>query len=233
MTGLQAAWVLTKKVFSLTLILNALITISTLAELLHGFYIHAWRLYSPELISGNLFVVAIIAAIVNIFPSASIGRKLHTGRFLFHHYVYGFFVLILSILYVIAFTSVSLVMLFLVNSASIAVNTGRFFVLAGLTLLLDDLPDVNKKIESFLNGVKSQVYRMRRLLHYLQLATGVVTFYIFIAILTFEVSHSSIKVVNYMIMGTLLVTSITSSVSVRKKTWLKITQPETKAATTH
>ena len=146
MTKRQAVWVMAKKVFSLTLILNALITITTLGRnplrlLLSWPW---WKPYFPDLISGNIFLIAAIAALINIFPSASIGRALHTGRFLFHHYVYGFFVLFTSAIYVVAFTSVSLVMLFLVNSASLAVNTGRFFVLTGLTLVLDDLQTFQK-----------------------------------------------------------------------------------------
>ena len=235
MTKREAAWVITKKVFSLTLILNALITITTLSGILYGYYFAWpwWKPYFPELISGNLFVVGAVAALINIFPSASIGRKLHTGRFLFHHYVYGFFVLFLSSFYVIAFTSVSIVMLFLVNSASLAVNTGRFFMLTGFTLVLDDLPDVSKKVEATLNKIKSKACRVRPVFHYLQLVTGVVSFYIFAAILTFEVLHPSTNIANYLTMGTLLVTSITSFACVKGKTWLKITPPDPNASIHH
>lgn len=225
MTKRQAAWIMTKKVFSLSLILNALITITTLSGILYGFYFEWWKPWFPELISGNFFLVAVLAALINIFPSAAIGRALHTGRFLFHHYVYGFFVLFTSTIYVVAFTSVGLVMLFLVNSSSLAVNTGRFFILTGLTLVLDDLPDVSKKMESTLNKVKSQACRIRGVFHYLQLITGAVSFYIFLAIAVFEVLHPSTNLANYLTMGTLLVTSITSFACVKRKAWLKITPP--------
>ncbi len=227
MTKRQSAWVLAKKVFSLTLILNALITLTTLTGILYGLYFvwPWWRPYYPALISGNLFLVAGVAALINIFPSASIGRTLHTGRFLFHHYVYGFFVLFSSAIYVVAFTSVSLVMLFLVNSSSIAVNAGRLFLLAGLTLVLDDLPDVSKRVESSLNKIKSGVYRIRKVFHFLQLATGAVTFYIFLAIAIFEVYHPSTNFANYLTMSTLMITSLTSFACAKRKTWLKITKP--------
>lgn len=219
---------MTKKVFSLTLILNALITVTTISGILYGFYYlwSGWRPYYPYLISGNLFLVAAAAALINIFPSASIGRALHTGRFLFHHYVYGFFVLIISGIYVIAFTSVSLVMLFLVNSGSLAVNTGRFFVLTGLTLVLDDLPDVSLKMESCLNKIKTVACKIRPLFLALQLATGVVTMYIFAAIVVFEHYHPSTNIANYLTMGTLLVTGLTSFACVIRRDWLKITPPQ-------
>ena len=156
-----------KKIFSLTLILNSFITLTAIAGILYGFYFAwpGWKPYTPWLFSGDLFLVAGIAALINIFPSASIGRCLHTGRLWFHHYVYGFFVLVFSTIYVMAFTSVSLVSLFLVNTGSIPINAGRFFVLTGATLFLDDLPDVSKRIESTLNKIKSQACRVRKGFH--------------------------------------------------------------------
>ena len=89
-----------------------------------------WQPYSPYLINGSVFFLVIIAATVNIFPSASLGRTLHTGRFLFHHYVYGFLVLLFSVVFVMAFTSVSLLSLFLVYNESVAVNAGKFLCLS-------------------------------------------------------------------------------------------------------
>ena len=88
--------VILKKIFSLALIFNALITVACVAGILFGYYMSYpyWHPYAPYLINGNLFWLAIAAGVINIFPSAAIGRALHTGRFLFHHYVYGFFVLL-------------------------------------------------------------------------------------------------------------------------------------------
>ncbi|HMK95107.1 MAG TPA: hypothetical protein VK536_06860 [Candidatus Limnocylindrales bacterium] len=232
MSGLKkinAVWVMTKKIFSLTLILNALITVATVSGILYGFY-HAWpwwKPYAPYLVSGNFFLIAAAAALINIFPSASIGRALHTGRLWFHHYVYGFFVLLMSSVYVLAFTSVSLITLFLVNTGSMEVNTGRFFVLTGLTLVLDDLPDVSKKVESTLNKLKSQAYRARKVFHFLQFVTGAFTFYIFLAAAIFMILHPSSNIANFVTLGTLLVTSITSFACVKRKSWVKITNPET------
>ena len=163
-----------KKVFSLSLVLNSLVTLATVSGIMWGFY-HAWpywKPYAPYLINENLFLIVAVAALINIFPSAAIGRALHTGRLFFHHYVYGFFVLILASIYVIGFTSVSLITLFFENNATIAVNTGRFFVLTGMTLLLDDLPDVSERIEKSLNKMKSGFCRIRKGMFALQLITG-------------------------------------------------------------
>ena len=218
----STVWVLIKKTFSLTLMLNSFITLATIAGILYGFYFHAWRAYSPYLINGNLFLLAAIAAIVNIFPSASIGRCLHTGRLWFHHYVYGFFVLFLAAIFIVTFTSIPLDKLFIVNSANVAVNAGRFFFLTGLTLFLDDLPDVSKHIESTLNKVKTKAYQIRKIIHVTQLVSGLVTFYVFSTIALSSIDHHAFTISNFLTMGTLLVTSITAILFVKRKAWLKI-----------
>ena len=230
MNKVKAIWVWIKKIFSLTLILNSLITLIAIAGILYGFY-HAWpgwKPYAPYLVSGNLFLIAVAAALINIFPSASIGRALHTGRLWFHHYAYGFFVLILSGIYVIGNTSASFVSFFLINTASLSINTGRFFVLTGMALVLDDLPDVSKKIESALNKLKAQVYRVRMGFHVAQLVTGLITVYIVIAMGIATYAHGQLNIATYITMGTLTVTCITSFACVKRKAWLKITPPPTK-----
>ena len=217
-----SAWVLLKKTFSLTLMLNSFITLAAIAGILYGFYFHAWRSYSPYLIDGNLFLLGAAAALINIFPSASIGRCLHTGRLWFHHYVYGFFVLLIASISVLVFTPYSLDRLFIVNSSNVGVNTGRFFVLTGLVLFLDDLPDVSKHIESALNKVKSVAYKLRKVIYGAQLISGLVTFYIFLTIALSSFEHHAFTVSNFLTMGTILITSVTAFAFVKRKDWLKI-----------
>jgi hypothetical protein len=224
--------VILKKIYSIALILNALITVASVAGILSGFYISYpyWRPYAPFLIDGNLFWIAIAAGVINIFPSAAIGRALHTGRFLFHHYVYGFFVLLSTSACVTAFTSIPLPSLFFVESYNVGVNAGRVFFLAGLALFLDDLPDVSKRVESGLNLIKKKAYRIRKSLHILQFVTGVFALYCCLSILLSTIVDSSRALPNSFVIGSLLVTSITSFVCLKRKAWLKITPPETQVA---
>lgn len=220
-------WVILKKIFSLALIFNALITIAVVVGILFGFYraYPYWKPFAPYLIEGNLFWLAIAAAIINIFPSACIGRALHTGRFLFHHYVYGFLVLLFASLFVVFFIPVSLIDIFLITSSDLAINVGRFFILAGLTLLLDDLPDVSERIESMLNWVKTKACQARRPLHALQLVTGLVSLYLLVSVSITTTLNSERIVNNIFLIGTLLVTVITSLALVKRKAWPKITPP--------
>jgi hypothetical protein len=223
-----SVWVILKKIFSLALIFNALITLAVVAGILFGFYraYPYWHPFAPYLLEGNLFWFAIAAAIINIFPSACIGRALHTGRFLFHHYVYGFLVLLFSSVFVIFFTSVSLISLFLITSSDLAINVGRFFILAGLTLLLDDFPDVSERIESWLNWIKSKACQVRRALHALQLVTGLASFYLLACVSISTIQNPERFFNNVFLIGTLLVTTITSLACVKRKAWLKITPPD-------
>ncbi|MCW4002561.1 MAG: hypothetical protein NWE95_01415 [Candidatus Bathyarchaeota archaeon] len=218
--------VLAKKIFSVSLVFNALLTIGCTIGILAGYYwyYHDWQPFSPFLVSGALFWVAIAAAAINIFPSAGIGRALHTGRFLFHHYLYGLLVLVCAAFYVVFFTPVSLLTLFFVDNTSVAVNVGRFFVLGGFTLLLDDLPDVHTSVESALNWLKAKVLQAGRFISLIQLVCGAVSFYIFVAItIGMYYNPQWVTLANFILIGTLFITSLTSFIFVKKRVWLKIT----------
>ncbi len=218
-------WVLCKKMFSLTLVFNALLTIACCVGVIAGFYWHYpdWKPFSPYLINGNIFWVVIAAAAINIFPSALLGRKLHTGRFLFHHYFYGFLVLAFAAIYVVLFTSVPLTTIFFVNNTSVEVNVGRFLLLGGLTLLLDDLPDVSKHIESGLNRIKAGAHRLQKAIVAAQLITGVFSLYLFAAV-TAAMSHVPewVTAANFLLIVSTLVTGVTSLIFVKRKVWSNI-----------
>jgi hypothetical protein len=216
-----------KKIFSVALIFNALITLAVLSGLLFGFYksYPYGHPFTPYLLDGNLLWIAVAAAAINIFPAACIGRALHTGRFLFHHYVYGFVVLLIGSLLVVFFTSIPFLYLFLLNSGDIVVNAGRFLVLAGLTLFLDDLPDVSERIESTLNWVKTKACQAKRVFHALQLVTGLGTLYLLVAVSLQTIMNPVRIFYNSFLLGGLLVTTITSLACVKRKAWLKIEPP--------
>jgi hypothetical protein len=222
--------VIIKKIFSLALIFNALITIACVAGILAGYYraYPYWRPYTPYLLDGNLFWLALAAGLINLFPSAAIGRALHTGRFLFHHYVYGFFVLLSTSAFVMVFTPIPLPGLFFVESNSVDVNAGRVFFLAGLALLLDDLPDVSKRVAVCLNWIKAKAYQVRKSLHVLQFVAGCFAFYCFASILLDTIDGSNRALANSFAIVSLLITSITSFACVKRKAWLKITPPQPK-----
>jgi hypothetical protein len=211
-----------RKIFSVTLIFNALLTITCSVGLLWGLYTQNWRIFEPYLANGNLYWIVVIAAIVNIFPAASVG-KVHTGRLWFHHYVYGFFVIIASSLWIIFFTSVSILTIFLINSQNLAVNVGRFFFLGGVTLVLDDLPDVHRVTFTGLRWLKAKAHQARTALQIIQFALGIGTLYVFVTVvLSITNEPQWVTPANFIQMGTLLVTALTCFASVKHRVWHKI-----------
>ena len=212
-----------RKLFSLVLTFNCLLSIVYAIGLLVGFYDANWKLYPPYLVDGSLFWVIILASIVNIFPAMSVGR-VKTGRLLFHHYVYGFVVLVLSVFMLEVSTSVPLVSLFTARNKSIAINVGRFFVLGGLTFVLDDFADISERLRSFLRVLKSKVYQARKIIHATQCLTGLLSFYIFVCVsLYIALNPAQATLGNFILAGTLLVTSLTSFGGLKRKIWLNIT----------
>ncbi|MDR0492832.1 MAG: hypothetical protein LBH74_04240 [Nitrososphaerota archaeon] len=219
---MKRVWIICKKIFSLTLIFNALLTIAcTVSILSSAYWIYpGWKPFSPYLTDVNVFWVVIAAATLNVFPSALLGRKLHTGRFLFHHYVYGFLVLAVAAIYITVFTPASLGTIFLVNNTAVSVNAGRFLLLGGLTLLLDDLPDVSKHIETALNRIKSGAFHVRKLITIAQIVTGSCTLYLFVAICVAMTQVSEwVTLANFILIITVFITAVTSFVFVKRKAW--------------
>jgi hypothetical protein len=211
-----------RKIFSVALIFNALLTITCVAGLLRGVYADNWKPYTPFLIDGNVLWVIIALALVNVFPAAYFG-KVHTGRLWFHHYVYGFFVLCASIVWVVFFTSVSIVSLFLVNTGNVAVNVGRFFILGGLALVLDDLPDVSSFSMRSLKWLKSKACQAGKVLHAAQIVIGIAALYALIAIVLSVFQNPNwVTPANFILIGSVLVTVLTSFLAVKLKTWLNL-----------
>ncbi len=212
-----------KKLFSIALIFNALVCIVYAVGLLTGFYTANWILYPPYIFDGNLFWAVIAASILNIFPAAYMGQ-VKTGRLWFHHYVYGFIVLVLSVAFLVVCTSVSLLSLFTSNITDVSVNVGRFFMLGGLALVLDDLPDVSNRTASFIRRLKSMAHQGRKVVQAVQGLLGFACLYFSVAISVGMAQNPGwVTVANLVFVGTLIITSLTSFWSVKRKVWHKIT----------
>lgn len=213
-----------KKIFSLGLTFNALLSIIAAAGILSGFYeaYPFWKPFEPYLINGSLFWIVILASTMNIFPAISVGR-VKTGRLWFHHYVYGCVVLATATSFLLAFTSVSLVGVFTAYTTDVSVNFGRFFVLGGLALVLDDFADISKRLRSMLSLTKSKVYQQRRMIHIIQCLMGSVSLYVSLCVGVWVLQRpATANLAYFVLVGTLLVTSLTSFGSAARKTWLGI-----------
>jgi hypothetical protein len=216
------SWIIAKKLFSLSLVFNALLTVACAVSVLSGAYWFSagWLPFEHYIVGVGVFWFAIVAAILNLYPSTMLGRKLHTGRFLFHHYFYGLLVMVAAAVYITVFTSASLFTVFLVFDESLNVNIGKFFLLGGFALLLDDLPDVSVGIEGRLNLVKGKVRRYPYLVEAVQAIAGVGSLYLCLSILWGIISVPEwLTLANFITSFSTLITAVTSFVFIGRRFW--------------
>jgi hypothetical protein len=208
-----------KKICSVALTFNSLLTVVSVLGVLEGFYSarYHWKPYPPYLINGSFFWFAVLAAMLNIYFAVRMG-KVKTGRLWFHHYVYGFVLFVLACALLLLFGSISFFGIFVGNGYSFGVNVGRFFVLGGLTLFIDDFADVSKRLTFVLRLVRSKVYRIRGPIRIVQVVLGLMSLYIFLCVIfSTSLRQGSNSTGNFVLAGTLLVTSLASLESVYKK----------------
>ena len=213
-----------KKLFSLALIFNSLLTLVYVIGLFSTFYRNypEWRPYPPYIIHASLFLLLIPAALINIFPSVNIG-KVETGRLWFHHYVYGFIIMAIATILTAIWFPTSMLSLFTANDSTVGINVGRFFIIGGLTLVVDDLPDVSKTLKSGLCFLKARAHQNRRIFHAVQLIMGFTSLYFLLAVSIYLPQHpAEITLANIILVGTLTVTTLTSFANATRKSWLKI-----------
>lgn len=213
-----------KKIFSLALTFNALLTIYSSAGILVGYYQSQqnWRPFSPYLFDGVLFWIAILASLLNIFPAIIVG-KVQTGRLWFHHYIWGFAVLLLAVLSMVAYSlsnHVSLLTPYLKITRDTTINVLRFFVLGGFALVLDDFTDISTGLKSSLGALRQKVVKVHRLMHAFQALLGILTLYVFSSVTVWIAQSSQRFTPAYVILsGSLLVTALTSFASAARKMW--------------
>jgi hypothetical protein len=118
---------------------------------------------------------------------------------------------------------VTLLNIFIVDNTSVAVNLGRFFIIGGATLVLDDLTDVNRHLASGLYWLKAKVGRAPKLVSALHLIAGTVSAYIFAAVtLGVATNPDWVTTANLIVIGTLFITSLTSFIFLKRRFWQKI-----------
>jgi hypothetical protein len=118
---------------------------------------------------------------------------------------------------------VTLLNIFIVDSTSVAVNLGRFFILGGLALVLDDFTDVNKHLERGLNWMKVKSGQVGGFVSAMQLVLGVISLYVFVAVaLSVSTNIQWLTLANAILLGTLFITSLTSFIFVKRRFWQNI-----------
>jgi protein-S-isoprenylcysteine O-methyltransferase Ste14 len=97
---------------------------------------------------------------------------------------------------------------------------GRFFLLGGLTLLLDDLPDVSRRVESGLNWLKAKAHKAKKMIVATQVVTGAFSLYVSAAVSIAMLQVPEwVTIANFLLVGTTSITGVTSFIFVKRKVW--------------
>jgi len=225
-----------RKVLSLTLIFNSIISLISAANMLASFYMNGcgWRPFSPYLIEGSLFWFVILTSLMNIVPAKIVG-KVNIKRILFHHYVYGFLVSSISLLSMVLFAPAYLLVLLTPSLGfqtsglqTIPLYASFFFVYGGLTLVIDDINDVSLRVRRSLDKLKMRICKSGKMLQTMHLCSSLVSIYIVICSLLwyfeniFWIKNSPLlNIAHIIFMLNLLVTSLWGLKAVKEKLWLR------------
>jgi hypothetical protein len=211
-----------RKLLGFILVFNSLLTIFYAVGFLIGLYTAHWIIYQPYLINAALLWAIIPVAIMNLYPSIKIGH-VPVIRLWFHHYIYGFLVLASSVLFILTFTSVSIVNLFMAHINNLSINFGRLLILVGLTMVVDDFGDISNSTNAILAFLKVKASQRPQVINWLHCLLGGVCLYIFVAIIIWLTQNPhEVTSGNLLFAGSLIVTIMTTFVTIAEKTWLKL-----------
>mgnify|MGYP000200344254 CR=1 FL=1 len=217
MSGTLAA--LGKKTLGLALIFNSLMSLTSALNILSGFYAARpwWKPFSPYLVDGSLFWVVVPVSILNLVPAKVLG-EVRLRRILFHHYIYGLFVFLISAASAWLFTLLS------PSWSPLNVSYGglsglmpyveSFFIYGGLTLFLDDLSDVSPRVKRLLKEMGRRAVRFGKPLKAFHVICSLTSLYVSLSIglwfcQNLWVNSWSIGAMSYVVlMASILVTSL-------------------------
>lgn len=223
-----------KKLTGLALIFNSIVSLISMSNLLTISFLtpNAIQPYFPYITNGMFYWFVVLTAILNIVPAKFIG-KVKLKRFMFHHYVYGFLASSIS-LFMIAFFAPAYLFVLLTPSLGFKTNgfqimpvyAGVVCVYGGLTLIIDDLRDISRKLENTLDRITSKAMKSGKTLQRLHLLSSLISFYVTSCIAVSSFNRILIvglvvsqDLTNMVILTSLLITSIWGLRAVKAKMW--------------
>ncbi|MCW3999300.1 MAG: hypothetical protein NWE93_03580 [Candidatus Bathyarchaeota archaeon] len=212
------------KALGLALIFNSLLTAAYGVTLFNMFgrFFPAGQEYYPLLLSGNIFLVVALVGLLNVVPCTLLSRTFETGRFLFHHYVYGALVIAAATIYLI-FLPFDVWTTFLVYNTQPTVNVARVLILVGAAMIVDDLPDVHPSINTALMWTKQKAAPTSGVLSVLHLVAAGASVYVAAVMAFLMIQHPSMaNTANLILTLNLTLTCIIAFVALKKDAWTKL-----------
>lgn len=214
-----------KKVFSVILIFIALLTIACAIEILtdKAWFESNWQPFYNFFLNGATCIAVIARGILNFYPSMNIAKGIHTKRLFFHHYFWGLIVVFIALCYLLVFSPLPILKTFFVYSSDLAVNTGRFLLLVGITLFVDDLPDTSAYVHEALEKLKAKTLKINVVFHWLEILTGIIVLSTVLVSAVFLVNNPQIVSLPTVILHLpMFLSSIISIILFKQKGWLTI-----------
>ncbi|MEM1508065.1 MAG: hypothetical protein QW294_02695 [Candidatus Bathyarchaeia archaeon] len=226
---------LVKKMISLLIIFNSIVTLVLLANSVEGFaaYTALEKLLVSHILSSILnailFSSVALTSILNIV-SARIMGKVNVKRFLFHHYIYGFLSIIL---YLLLSLSSFIIHYFMQPNTLIAEICGKQPLLTlllyfGITLVVDDISDISPIIARFLKTLKDKIHRANKIIFWIYSASSLISAYaVLLAFIWYAEGNFSSDILLFivpsrsMLLINLLITALYGIKSMLGRAWLE------------
>jgi len=158
-----------RKALSLTLIFNSVTSLFFSLSVLFGVYVgFSYLIHGPHPIDTLLLFFVALTSMLNIVPAQIFGR-VNIKRILFHHYVYGF----LSIAAYLVFAA-----LHSIAFPQIFPFYGSLLLYWGLTLIIDDAPDISPKLTRLINFIGEKIGRIGGAIQAIHLISDLVSAYV-------------------------------------------------------
>lgn len=225
-----------RKILCLIVIFNSIVSIIFAGDLLYVFYAdESMRLpYSSFLLDGFLFWFVIIASVLNIATAKAVGN-VKLRRIKFHHYFYGFITSVASfifmMLYAPAYLFTLLMPAFLIDaysSTDASSFTAFLLVYGGMTLIIDDVQDMSRRLSCFASNLKWKIQRFKRAFEGLHLLCCLISTYLALSIIIWLFTNRLYLSISMLprlsaevFASSLLVTSIWGLGMIKKRFWLK------------
>jgi len=220
-----------KKVLSLALIFNFVVSLVSSLSILCGQYLGTFRkdLYKPYLVDSSLFWFIALTSTLNIVPARMLG-KVNIRRILFHHYVYGFLSLLIYIVLWMLFSLLHIpnLTVFPHYEFQSYQSFTTLFLYWGITLIIDDAPDISPRILHILNRIRREICKVNRLIMKVHLVSSFVSIYIATSIFLWHFendflmgNYSLLDFTYILLIVNLFITALYGLKIARRGTWLK------------
>jgi len=181
-----------RKILCLCVIFNSLLTILFSGDLLYALYIYRpkWHMEPLHILNYSFLLLIIAGSFLNVVTAKVIGN-VNLRRFRFHHYFYGFIIVIVSLALIImlapAHLSILLMPIFLpsvYSPASIPISMAFLLTYGGITLVVDDIQDLSVKIRRSLNLLWRKALKFKGKLEALHLCSCISSTYMMLGMLS-------------------------------------------------